>query len=152
VPYEKQANTLDTKPSGRTLQRYATQDGAKRFKKPYTSEIFKKIKLIRVEKHEKETLAGQYTWFMDEVYSISQATKTKLNMSFAIPGKRGTLKRQKPRLDVTIYCAAGISYNRKGGLIFYKGPKEPSPETYKPRKPRKTLYQSDEQYKMDVEA
>ena len=55
-------------------------------------------------------------------------------------------------LDVTVHCAAGVSYNRKGKLMFYKDPKEPAEKTYKPRKPRKTIYQSDAQHQQAVEA
>jgi hypothetical protein len=40
-----------------------------------------------------------------------------------------------------------ISYNRKGRLHFYKDPQEPSQKAYKPRKPRRTMYQTDQQYK-----
>jgi hypothetical protein len=60
-PYENQAKTLDGNPSARTLQAYATQAGARRFKKRYITEISKKNKPIRVaygKKHEKETLTG----------------------------------------------------------------------------------------------
>jgi hypothetical protein len=157
-PYEKQANTLDTQPSGRTLQRHAAQDGARRFKKPYTSEISKKNKPIRVKygvKHEKETLTGfwQYAWFTDEVHFQSVKLQNKAEYELRYPGQERHLKETKTSgLDVTIHCAAGISYNSKGRLIFYKDPKEPSQKTYKPRKPRKTMYQSDEQHKKEVEA
>jgi hypothetical protein len=47
-PYENQAKTLNGKPSAHTLQAHATQAGARRFKKRYTTEISKKNKPIRV--------------------------------------------------------------------------------------------------------
>jgi hypothetical protein len=48
-PYEIQAKTLDGQPSARTLQAHASQAGARRFKKRYTTEISKQNTLIRVE-------------------------------------------------------------------------------------------------------
>ena len=38
-PYEIQAKTLDGQPSARTLQAHASQAGARRFKKRYTTEV-----------------------------------------------------------------------------------------------------------------
>lgn len=157
-PYERQAQTLKNKPSAYTLQRHANQDGARRFKKRYTSEISKTNKPIRVQygqKHEKKTLTGfwQYVWFTDEVHFKSAKLQNKAEYELRYPGQKGTLKETKSSgLDVTIHCAAGVSYNHKGRLIFYKDPKEPSEKAYKPRKPRKTMYQSDEQYRQTVEA
>ncbi len=54
-------------------------------------------------------------------------------------------------LDVTIHVAAGISYNHKGPLIFYKDPKEPSEKTIQPRKPRKSKYESQDQWQQRVQ-
>ncbi|KAF1982209.1 hypothetical protein K402DRAFT_340853, partial [Aulographum hederae CBS 113979] len=50
-----------------------------------------------------------------------------------------------------VHVAAGVSYNHKGPLIFYKDPKEPTEKTYKPRKPRKTMYQTEEQFQHEIQ-
>ncbi|KAF1983122.1 hypothetical protein K402DRAFT_338837, partial [Aulographum hederae CBS 113979] len=50
-----------------------------------------------------------------------------------------------------VHVAAGVSYNHKGPLIFYKDPKEPTEKIYKPRKPRKTMYQTEEQFQHEIQ-
>ena len=151
--YKDQAEILEGKPSARTLQAHAAQKGVKRFKKRYTNELSKKNKPIRTEygaKHEKETLTdfGQWAWFTDEVHLQSIKLQNKAEYELRFPGQEGALKETNTSaLDVTIHCAAEISYNHKGKLIFYKDPKEPTEKTYKPRKPRRTIYQTDEEYK-----
>jgi hypothetical protein len=157
-PYSEQAKTLDGRPSARTLQHHATQAGARRFKKRYTTEISKKNKPIRVEygeKHEKATLTGfwSWIWFTDEVHLQSIKLQNEAEYELRFPGQQASLKETKTSgLDVTIHCAAGVSYNYKGPLIFYKDPKEPTEKTYKPRKPRKTMYQTQQQHEEEVEA
>jgi hypothetical protein len=157
-PYKIQASTLATKPAARTLQRHAAQDGARRFKKPYTTEISQKNKSLRVDygtDHDKETLTGfwQYVWFTDEVHLQSAKLQNKAEYELRYPGQEKHLKETKSSgLDVIVHCAAGISYNHKGQLIFYKDPKEPTEKAYRPRKPRKTMYQSEEQYQKQVKA
>ncbi|KAF1988676.1 hypothetical protein K402DRAFT_391902, partial [Aulographum hederae CBS 113979] len=156
-PYENQAKTLDGKPSARTLQHHTAQDGARRFKKPSSSEISKKNKAVRVEYgqvYEKETLTGfwQWVWFTDEAHFLSAQLQNKAEFELRHPGQERSIKETKTSgLAVKIHCAAGVSYNHKGPLIFYKDPKEPSEKTYKPRKPRKTMYQTQEQYQKEVE-
>jgi hypothetical protein len=53
-------------------------------------------------------------------------------------------------LNVTLHVAAGISYNHKGPLIFYKNPLEEAEGSYKPRKPRKSSVQTQEEYECIV--
>ena len=55
-------------------------------------------------------------------------------------------------LDVTVHAAGLVTYNHKGRLIFYKDPQEPSLKSTNPRKPRQTMYQTDEQYKEVLKA
>jgi hypothetical protein len=78
--YAEQAQTLDGKPTAQTLQHHTAHEGARRFKKGYTSEILDKNKGERMgyrTEHKGETLTGfwQYIWFTDEVTSLSKATK-----------------------------------------------------------------------------
>ncbi len=64
-----------------------------------------------------------------------------------LPGQERSINEvETSGLDVTIHVAAGISYNRKGPLIFYKDPKDPSEKVRKAAPPRKSKYESDEQY------
>jgi hypothetical protein len=152
-PYEIQAETLPGEPSARTLQAHATQAGAKRFKKRYTTEISAKNKPIRVEygkTHENKTLTGfwQQVAFTDEFHLQSVKLQNKAEYGLRFPGQETTLKETKTTgLNVTVHAAGLITYNRKGKLIFYKDPQEPSQKAYKPRKPRQTMYQTDTQYK-----
>ena len=158
APYEEQANALPNKPSGRTLRYHASRSGAYRFKKPYTTEVSKSNKPKRVKygrEHQNATLTGfwQYVWFTDEVHFQSVKLQNAPEYELRYPGQERALKETKTSgLDVTIHVAAGVSYNHKGPLIFYKDPKEPSQKTYKPRKPRKTMYQSDEEHRQEVAA
>jgi hypothetical protein len=54
-------------------------------------------------------------------------------------------------LNVTLYCAGFVTYNYKGLLTFYKDLKELLEKSYKPCKPRKTMYQTDEQYQQAIQ-
>ena len=156
-PYEIQAKTLDGQPSARTLQAHASRAGARRFKKRYTTEVSRQNKLIRVEygkKHEKDTLTGfwQFIGFTDESHFQSVKLQNKAEYELRFPGQEGLLKETKiTGLNVTVHCAALVTYNFKGKLMFYKDPKEPSEKSYKPRKPRKTMYQTDEQHQQAVQ-
>ena len=51
-----------------------------------------------------------------------------------------------------MHVAGSISYNHKGALIFYNDPKEPSEKVVKPYKPRKSKYESDEEFRIRIEA
>jgi hypothetical protein len=89
-------------------------------------------------KHENETLTGfwQFVYFIDEVYMQSIKLQNKAEHELRFPGQEGHLKEIKTsRLNVTTRCSAGITYNYKGKLIFYKDPKEPLEKSYKPYKP-----------------
>jgi hypothetical protein len=114
--------------------------------------------LLRVDygtDHDKKTLTGfwQYVWFTDEVHLQSAKLQNKAEYELRYPGQERHLKETKSSgLDVIVHCAAGISYNHKERLIFYKDPKEPTEKAYRPRKPRKTMYQSEEQYQKQVKA
>ncbi len=59
MPLQNQVHLFPTEPSTRTLRRRAAQEGAHRYKKPYTTEISTANKAKRVEygqKYENETL------------------------------------------------------------------------------------------------
>jgi hypothetical protein len=156
-PYEIQAKTLDGQPSARTLQAHASRAGARRFKKRYTTEVSRQNKLIRVEygkKHENDTLTGfwQFVGFTDESHFQSVKLQNEAEYELRFPGQERLLKETKMTgLNVTVHCAALVTYNFKGKLMFYKDPKEPSEKTYKPRKPRKTMYQTDKQHQQAVQ-
>ena len=157
-PYEIQAQTLPGQPSARTLQSHAARLGARRFKKRYTTEISARNKSIRIQygkTHENKPLTGFWdrVWFTDEIHLQSVKLQNEPEHELRFPGQEATLKETKTSgLDVTVHCAAGVTYNRKGKLIFYNDPEEPSQKSLKPRKPRKTMYQSDAQYQEVVDA
>lgn len=105
------------------------------------------------ENHKKETLTEdwQWTWFSDEVHFDSAKLQNKAEYELRIPGQKRRLESLKPTktsgLSVKLHVAAGVSYNHKGRLVFYKDPAEPSaPKPYKPRKPRKSSVQTEEEY------
>jgi transposase len=61
-----------------------------------------------------------------------------------IAGQEGQYNVSKlSGLNVTLHVAAGVSYNHKGPLIFYKDPKEPSEKERKAPKPRRSKYEND---------
>jgi hypothetical protein len=93
----------------------------------------------------KTTLTGfwSWIWFTDEVHLQSIKLQNEAEYELRFPGQQASLKETKTSgLDITIHCAAGVSYNYKGPLIFHKDPKEPTEKTNKPCKPRKTMYQT----------
>jgi hypothetical protein len=155
-PYSEQAKTILSQRAARTLQQHATRAGARRFKKGYTSEISDNNKTKRVEygeEHKEKTLTGfwQWVWFTDEVHLLSAKLQNAPEYELRFPGqerRKESLKETKSSgLAVTIHIAAGVSYNHKGPLIFYKDPKEPSTEkVYKPGRPRKSGVQTQEEY------
>ena len=145
-PYEIQAKTLDGQPSGRTLQAHASQAGARRFKKRYTTEVSRQNKSIRVkygEKHENDTLTQfwQFVGFTDESHFLSVKLQNKAEHELRFPGQERLLKETKMTgLNVTVHCAALVTYNFKGKLMFYKDPQEPSEKKKLPWKPQRTMY------------
>ena len=158
--YEEQVEELELECKPRTLQHHAAQAGARRFKKGYTSEISATNKQNRVNYgrlHKNKTLTGFWedVWFTDEVHLLSASLQNKAEYELRFPGqenRKAHLREVKSSgLKVTVHIAAGISYNHKGPLIFYKDPKEPSEKVYKPRKPRKTKYQTDSEYEAQVQ-
>ncbi len=154
--WETQAKSLLKQPAPRTLQRYANQAGAKRFKKPYQTKISKKNQSLRSiygQKHENKTITRFWSqiWFTDEAHfqsiKLSQAPEYELRF----PGqKRAINEVSSAGLDVTIHVAAGISYNHKGALIFYRDPAEPSEKPQKPRKPKQLKYEIDSVFQARV--
>jgi hypothetical protein len=101
------------------------------------------------ELYEQETLTRFWpdVWFIDEIHLQSFKLQNKAEYELRFPGQEQHLKETKTTgHDVTIHCAAGIYYNRRGKLHLYKNSNEPSKKAYKPRMPRKTMYQSDLQY------
>jgi hypothetical protein len=158
--YKDQVEELGLKCKPSTLQHHANKAGAKRFKKAYTTEISEKNLDERVQygqEHKEKTLTGfwQYIWFTDEVHMLSAKLQNKPEYELRYPGQKRRLESLKTTLtsglNITIHVSAGISYNRKGRLMFYKDPKEPSQKTYKPRKPRKSGVQTKEEYEKIIE-
>ena len=107
--------------------------------------------------HENDTLTGfwQDVWFTDEVHLLSATLQNKPEYELRFPGqeqRKEHLREVKSSgLKVTVHIAAGVSYNHKGPLIFYKDPKEPTEKAYKPRKPRKTMYQTESEYQAQIQ-
>jgi hypothetical protein len=158
--YKDQVKELGLPCQPSTLQHTATQVGAKRFKKAYTSEISEKNRRERVNyghRYRTETLTNfwQWIWFTDEVHYLSAKLQNKAEYELRYPGQEHRLRSLKATLssglDVTVHVAAGVSYNQKGKLIFYKDPKEPSQRVYKPRQPRKSSVQTLEEYQQVID-
>jgi hypothetical protein len=98
----------------------------------------------------------QWTWFSDEVHFDSSKLQNQVEYELRKPGLKRRLEALKETktlgLSVKIHVAAGVSYNHKGRLIFYKDPVEPSaPKPYKPRKPRKSSVQTNNEYTKAVQ-
>ena len=81
---------------------------------------------------------------------LSAKLQNKAEYELRYPGQQQRLEHLKATLssslNVTVHVSAGVSYYRKGRLIFYKDPKEPSDKAYKPRKPRQSSVQTQEEY------
>jgi hypothetical protein len=64
-----------------------------------------------------------------------------------MPGQeRQSTVHRETGLDVTLHATAGVCYNHKGPLIFYKDPQEPSEKHRKPNPPRKSKYETQDQF------
>jgi transposase len=102
------------------------------------------------KEHEGKTIIGhwQWIWFTDEAHfqSIKLQNITKYELRKA--GQERQYKaNKKSGLDVTLHVAVGVSYNHKRPLIFYKDPQEPLEKVRKPSPPRKSKYETQEQFK-----
>jgi hypothetical protein len=150
--YTEQAKELPNRPSERTLHRHYASINASRFKKPFTTEVSSKNKQKRVEygqKHEKETLIGywRWIWFTDEAHFQSIKLQNTTEYKLRVPGQERQCKVNKESgLDVTLHVAAGVCYDHKGPLIFYKDPQQPSEKVRKPAPPRQSKYETQEQF------
>lgn len=150
--YVDQAKLLPRKPASSTLQKHTAAINARRYEKPFVSNVSEKNKPLRVQygqEYEKETIRGfwEWIWFTDEAHYLSLKLQNKAEYELRIPGQeRGHNVATESGLDVTIHVAAGISYNHKGPLIFYHDPAEPSEKQRKPQKPRRRKAETDEQF------
>jgi hypothetical protein len=138
-----------------TLRRHCAKAGAKRFRTLVTTEISKKNKEARIQYgqlNEAHTLLDfwQYIWFTDEVHFLSASLQNKPEYKLRYPGQKQRLEaireEKTSRLKVTVHVAAGISYNHKGPLIFYKDPEEPSEKALRGRRPRKYKHETPEDF------
>jgi hypothetical protein len=159
--YEGQVKALNLPVTAHTLQQnFATRRGAKRFKKLRTSNISDKNKSLRVQysyEYDDKTITNhwQYVYFTDEVHFNSFELATKQEYDLRVPSSATRLahiqESIKSYLNVTVHVAEDISYNHKSLFIFYNDPTEPGIlRLCKPRKPRKSKYQTDEQYTQEV--
>jgi hypothetical protein len=86
---------------------------------------------------------------------LSVRLQNKAEYELRYPGQERRIVSLKPTisssLNVTVHVAAGVSYNRKGRLIFYKDPKEPSQKIDKPGKPRKSSVQTQDEYEKVIQ-
>jgi hypothetical protein len=96
---------------------------------------------------ENDTFTGfwQFVNFTDEAHFNSLYLQNKAKYELRIPGQKWHRKETKTTgLNVTVHYAGLVTYNYKGPLTFYKDPKEPTQKL--PRKPRRTMYQSNAEY------
>jgi len=151
--YRDQVEKLDSRATPRTLRHHANKAGAKRFKKQYQVKISKKNQELRRQYgnlHLKDTLTGfwQWVWFTDEAHfqSIKLAEVPEYELRY--PGQEGGINESKAtNLDVTVHVSAGISYNHKGRLIFYKDPVEPTERQRRQvKEPKQLKYELDSVY------
>ena len=155
-PYETiiEAENLSIQP--RSLQASIKRRfNAKRFKKRRTTAISSKNRRERVQygkEHKKKRIRSfwRYCYFTDEVHFNSKDLANRLEYELRTPGDhKPSIQEinQKEHLDVTVHLAAGISYDYKGAFVFYNDPAEPDiSKPRKPSKPRRSKYESDEQY------
>lgn len=151
--WQEQANSCPGKPSAKTLQRHVYNAGARRFKKRYQKQISQANRPKRVEygkEHEKKTILGfwSWIWFTDEAHFQSKELANAPEYELRFPGQeRGVNEELEGVLDVTIHVAGGISYNKKGNLIFYKDPAEPSEKVRRQvKQPKQLKYELDSVY------
>jgi hypothetical protein len=151
--YEKQRLLLPGLPSQRTLRRHTAARGARRFKKPFMTEVSGINKQKRVkygQEHQDKNITGywQWIWWTDEVHFQSIKLQNAIEYELRLPGQEG--RHQNPHkstgLDVTLHVSAGVSYDHKGPLIFYKDPQEPSEKVRKAAPPRRSKYDTDQSW------
>jgi hypothetical protein len=149
---------LDLPCAPRTLQHHANKAGARRFKKPRQTKISQKNCLLRRQygsENATKTITKFWSriWFIDEAHFQSIKLRHTPKYELRYPGQeRGINEVDTSGLDVTVHVAAGISYNHKGPLIFYKDPVEPSEKQRKPAPPRKSKYETQSDYEGRVKA
>lgn len=145
----------------RTLQRNAMdRRNAKHYKKRPVTALSQKNKDLRVQygrNHQGKTITGfwQNVYFTDEAHFQTADLAYKSVWETRQPGAEPSDQLQpipQPVIDLTVHVAGGVSYNHKGPLIFYNDPAEPGPKVYKPRKPRKSSVQSDDDYQAALQA
>ena len=77
------------------------------------------------KKHKNEILIGfwQFIGFTNKSYFLSVKLQNKAEYKLHFPGQERLLKETKMTgLNVTVHCAALVTYNFKGKLMFYKDP------------------------------
>jgi hypothetical protein len=159
--YDQIVQELDLPVSAHTLQyNCVKRTGAKRFKKVKSSTISKENKGKRIiygQEHRDKGIGDFWgrIWFTDEAHFNSKELIGAAEYSLHRPSEVERLKRvnetPKSDLDVTLHVAGGISYNKRGILIFYNDPIDPE-ESKQARKsrPRKSEVETEEEYRQKV--
>lgn len=160
--YDEIAEKENIPLSGRSLRRHFAAIGARRYRKPVITRISKPNKAKRLKyshEHKSKTLRGFWRWvyFTDEAHFNTRELAAKDAYELRVPGSQARLERLQespPSFDFTVHVSAGISYDHKGVLLFYNDPDEPGPKeyVYKPRKPRKSKHQTDEEFEQELKA
>ena len=87
-----------------------------------------------------------------EKYTYNSAKLATVRRAFKrIPGQSEPSIQEldaNDTLNVTLHAAGGVSFDRKGPLIFYSDPKDPGvPNQSKEGRPKQYKYEMDEDYK-----
>ena len=158
-PYECQIQHFGFDVHPRTLQKNLTtrRHYAKRYKMAKVKEISPKNKKERVryaEKHKDETVQSfwQYVHWIDEAHiDPSMEPRQYILREEGTRLQSENMQEMKETVGVRYHIAASVSWHHKGLLQFYNDENDP-PEIKipKPKKPRKSKYETDEQYNQRV--
>ncbi len=160
LKYDVMAEKENIPLTGRSLRRQFARIGARKFRTPTVKPISSTNKTKRRQYcgarcRKTVTDYWKFVYFTDEAHFRTRDLSARDEYDLRKPNGQRRLERLqelKPSIDITVHVAAGISYNQKGVFLFYNDPNEPGPKqyTYKPRRPRKSSVQTQEEYEQDV--
>jgi DDE superfamily endonuclease len=161
-PYESIVRRENFSITPRSLQAAVSRRfNARRTKRPRTKPISKNNKIKRTnygEEHQKKSIRRFWSRvsFTDESHFNSKDLSNRTGYELRQPGVQPPTIQETDQiqLDITLHVAASVSYNHKGIFLFYNDPDD-KPKLRKPRGPRRSKYESEEQFqqrKCDFEA
>lgn len=155
APPSTQIEELNLHCTTRTLRsNLRNRRNAGRYKQSPVAPLSDKNQQLRTQygvDHCGKTITGwwQYLYFTDEAHfnSVDLAYRTQYETR---QSGGASIKHLQPTpkapINVTLHVAAGVSYNHKGAFTFYHDPQEPSIKLYKPRRPRKSSVETEDEH------